>query len=519
MTGSAASAYVPVTVAYGLRSAARRTPAKPALVNLTTGETRSCVQLARNLCRTRNALEAMALPRGARVAIVAANRLDYLETVAGIADAGLVAVTINPALHEREIAAILAHCGAQLVLADGPSRERLPAQRDVARVESLDSEWMQRTARASDTGHATAADERDVFAICYTSGTTGQPKGVMLSHRARVLMMLYGMAGGYGVHNPACRAFASSPFATGGGLAHLLAPVFFGGTTYFCEKFSATAFLDAVPAHHLNYASLVPTQIHAILEADGAGGGGCPLGSLRVLVSNAAPLPQATKYRLIERLPQARLFDSYGATELGMVAHLRPEEMLSREHCVGLAAPGVELRVVDEEGRDVPPGDVGQIAVRSPWLFTGYLDDPAATAQAWIGDWCSVGDLGRQDAEGYLYLVDRLHNVINSGGQNIYASEVEQVLYAHPAVAEAAVVGVPHPYWGEAVNAVVRLRGGASVSAAQLVEHCAAHLARFKLPKRVEFWDELPQSAAGKVLHREIRERLSREARAAPVAS
>jgi acyl-CoA synthetase (AMP-forming)/AMP-acid ligase II len=273
-----------------------------------------------------------------------------------------------------------------------------------------------------------------------------------------------------------------------------------------------------VPACSLNYASVVPTQIHAILDADAARGHASALESLSVLVSNAAPLPQATKHRLIERLPHASLFDSYGATELGMVAHLRPEEMLQREHCVGLAAPGVELRIVDERGRDSPRGDVGRIVVRSPWLFTGYFGDEDATAHAWIGDWCGVGDLGRQDADGYLYLVDRLHNVINSGGQNIYASEVEQALYSHPAVAEAAVVGVPHTYWGEAVYAVVRLRSGTSLSAEQLVEHCAGQLARYKLPKRVEFWDELPQSAAGKVLHREIRERLRREAQAVPVA-
>jgi long-chain acyl-CoA synthetase len=212
------------------------------------------------------------------------------------------------------------------------------------------------------------------------------------------------------------------------------------------------------------------------------------------------------KNALLERYPGVGLHEFYGATEAGVVTSLRPEEQRLKTRCVGRPVQDTEVRVLREDGSPAPAGEVGTLYLRGPTLFDGYFRAPDKTAEAFRGDWCTLGDLGRMDGEGYVYIVDRAKDVIKSGGVNIFPAEIEEVLTLHPAVSEATVIGVPDPRWGEAAHAVVVLRAGRASTGAELTAFCRAELADYKVPKSVEFRAELPRSPAGKILKRELRE-------------
>ncbi len=228
--------------------------------------------------------------------------------------------------------------------------------------------------------------------------------------------------------------------------------------------------------------------------------------ALNALVSNAAPLPQASKERIVEFFGDGLLHETYGSTEAGCVANLRPADQLRKPSCVGLPYPCTRVRLLDDDGNEVAPGEVGELFSESPFLFNGYWRRPEETGAALAGGWCTVGDLARRDDEGYIYIFDRKNDMIVSGGINIYPREIEEVLHAHDAVREAAVVAAPDAHWGDAVKAFVVLNPGAGVDGAALIEHCRTRLAGYKVPKDVEFIAALPRNAAGKVLRRALRE-------------
>jgi acyl-CoA synthetase (AMP-forming)/AMP-acid ligase II len=218
------------------------------------------------------------------------------------------------------------------------------------------------------------------------------------------------------------------------------------------------------------------------------------------------------KARIIEVLGEGRLYERYGTTETSIATVLRPADQLRKAACVGQPLHATHVRVLDDDGRDVPAGEVGELAVASPYLFAGYLNLPEATAKASRGDWFVTGDLARLDDEGYVYLVDRKNDMIISGGENVYPREVEEILLTHPAVAECAVTGAPHAYWGEAVVAFVALRPGMSASSEDLMDACRARLSRYKVPKEIRFVPALPRNPMGKVMRRTLRDNLKKEA-------
>jgi long-chain acyl-CoA synthetase len=329
----------------------------------------------------------------------------------------------------------------------------------------------------------------------------------MLSQRARVQHMLIGMIAAWGVHRSGARALAASPFFNGGGIVQALAPLTVGGYCRILPRFEPETALDAIAAERLEIAGFVPTQFQSLLRL-GAAFEQADLSSLRAIVNGAAALPFAVKEALVERFGPDRLFDSYGATETGNVTCLRPEDQLRKPGAVGRPSPFVAVEIRDADGRSLPPGEPGEIWVRSPWLFSGYWNRPEETRAVLQDGWCGVGDIGKLDDEGYLILVDRRKNTIITGGQNVYPREIEDVLRLHPAVADAAVVGVPDPYWGEAVVAVIQGRTPGAIDAAALKAHCAARLSGYKVPKQFHVWETIPLSDTGKILHRAVRERL-----------
>lgn len=350
-----------------------------------------------------------------------------------------------------------------------------------------------------------AVEEWDTFCIPYTAGTTGTPKGVLLPHRSRALTF-FSMAVEYGCCGPEDRALGIAPLFHGAGFAFSVAPLFFGGYCALRSKFEPEQVLRDLDALAITNVFMVPTHFQAIFALGEQALGGPDTSRLKTIVSNAAPLPQAMKERIVERFGDGVLFEAYGSTEASIVSNLRPPDQLRKEQCVGLPFPCTEVRLLDDDGREVPAGEVGELFSRSPYLFNGYWERPQDTERSLRDGWFSAGDLARRDEEGYLYIVDRKNDKIISGGVNIYPREVEEALARHDAVLEAAVYGVPDDYWGEAVFASVVLREGRSVSADELLAFCEPRLARYKLPKGIEFVERLPRNAAGKVLRLKLRE-------------
>jgi long-chain acyl-CoA synthetase len=346
--------------------------------------------------------------------------------------------------------------------------------------------------------------EKDIFSVPYTSGATGRPKGVMLAHRGRVLSAFV-MAVEQQCYGPDDRAVATTPMFHGAGFLMALVPIFFGGSVEILPRFDIARLLGAISANQATSAYMVPTHLAAMLEM-GREVERFDLRSLKAVISGTAPLAQAMKARIIEVMGEGKLYERYGTTETSIATALRPVDQLRKQACVGQALPLTHLRLLDEAGNDVPPGEVGELAVSSPYLFSGYLNLPEATAKAMRGDWVVTGDLARFDDEGYVYLVDRKNDMIISGGENVYPREVEEVLLAHPAVAECGVVGLPHAYWGEQVTAFVAMRAGMSASAEDLMAACREKLSRYKVPKEIRFVPKLPRNTMGKVLRRALRE-------------
>jgi acyl-CoA synthetase (AMP-forming)/AMP-acid ligase II len=258
----------------------------------------------------------------------------------------------------------------------------------------------------------------------------------------------------------------------------------------------------------VTFTSLVPTHYIMLLALPDAEKRRYDLGAVGKLMISSAPARPDTKRGILELFPNGSLYELYGSTEAGWVTLLRPHEQLSKLGSVGREWPGSgAIRLLDAEGREVPDGETGELYSRTAYAFEGYWQDPEKTAATFDGDWCTVGDMARRDAEGYIWLVDRKSNMIISGGENVYPSEVEAVLGAHPAVRDVAVIGLPHGKWGETAHAVVVLHAEHSVSEDELRQWCRARLAGFKCPSGVSFIgdDEMPRTATGKIQHRVLR--------------
>ena len=497
--------YRSLLIADGIRASSLRTPNK---VALSLGERALAYRdLVERIDRVSNVgLSGLGLEPGDRVALMAPNCLEFIEIVAGLSSVGIAPAMINPRLTAPELAYIVNDSGARVLFVHETLEElaRSVELNTVERIVVIGGNYDDLLAKASPVAPSVSVDEWQPFCVSYTSGTTGNPKGALLSHRSRSLTF-FGMAVEYGCYSPEDRAIAIAPLYHGGGFAFAMAPIFFGGTCAIVPRFDPEEVLALIAAERSTNTFMVPTHFNALFALGEPTLGNADVSSLRTVISNAAPLPQATKGAIVEWLGEGILHETYGSTEGSIVTNLRPPDQLRKEQCVGQPFPCTEVRLLDADGTEVPAGEVGELYSRSPYLFNGYWGLPDATAEAFKDGWLSVGDLARKDDEGHIYIVDRKKDMIISGGVNVYPREVEEVLHEHPAVAEAAVVGVQDDYWGEAVKAIVAVREGHEATETGVIDFCAESLAGFKLPKSVEFVEALPRNAAGKVLRRELR--------------
>ena len=503
-----------------VRRNALRFPGKAAL--LAGGRSVTWQELDRRVDRIANALRARGLAAGDRVAVLLGNCAEIVELYFGIARAGLIAVPLNWRLTNSELSQLLGQAEPALLVVGAsfaePFREALasgtsPARRWIVGGELAGAEpYEQVVDEAEAAAIESPAKDDEPFAIFFTSGTTGLPKGAMVSHRNLVANAFNQfVADG---SRPSDVNLIATPLYHMGAVFMAVTYMMLGCTQVVLEKFDPRAWLEAVARHRATVALLVPTMINAVVNCPAVEG--ADLASLRCLFYGGGPMPPNVLRRAMQHL-RCGFTQGYGLTETLEASFLvasdhvldGDERRQRRLASAGREAVGAEVRVVTSEGRDAAPLEVGEVLVRSESVIPGYWRMPDETAKAIRNGWFHTGDLGYLDDERYLFLVDRIKDMVVTGGVNVYTKEVEAVLFEHPAVLEAAVVGLPDDQWGEIVAAVVVLRPGCTAFAEELVEHCRKSLAGFKKPRVVHFLDELPRNPSGKILKRELRRRLA----------
>ena len=349
-------------------------------------------------------------------------------------------------------------------------------------------------------------DENTIWTIPYTSGTTGRPKGVMLSHRAR-LQNFQAKAEEFACFGVDDKFLSITPMNHGPGTSFALNALVFGGSVELLDSFDAQTVLQKLKFGGFSGIFTVPTNFHAFFALDAATLTRCRRPPLKAIISNAAPLPQALKPAIVDYFGPDVLHELYSSTETSLVCNLRPVDQLRKPGSVGLPFRRTSVRIVRDEGSHCDVEEVGELYARSPYLFSGYWNLAAETAAAFDDGWVSVGDLARRDAEGYIYIVGRKKDMVISGGVNIYPREIEDLLAQHPAVAEIAVIGVPDEKWGERLRAFIVSHDPLAITPDSLRRFCAGRLAAYKLPREIVFVSALPRDASGKVLKHELRSR------------
>ncbi|MGO9768628.1 MAG: acyl-CoA synthetase [Roseiarcus sp.] len=500
-----------------LRRSARRLPNRTAI---RCGDTVwSYAQLDALCNRLGRGLIGLGVAKGDRVAVLARNSHAFVAMRFAVARIGAVLAPINFMLNPEEIRFILASSGAT-ILAVGPEFVEtgraaaatgcavrgfvwLPGEEpseppaDITTFDDL------LVADASEPG--IAVDGRDLAQIIYTSGTESLPKGAMLTHEAVMWQYVSCIIdGGMADDDLVLHAL---PLYHCAQLDVFLGPaIYLGATSVVTAKPTADSILSLIEAHGVTSFFAPPTVWIGLLRSPAFER--TNLSSLRKGYYGASIMPVEVLLELQRRLPQVRLWNFYGQTEIAPLATvLKPEDQLRKAGSAGRPALNVETRVVNAAMEDVSPGEIGEIVHRSPHLLSGYYGAPDKTAAAFAGGWFHSGDLATVDDEGYVTVVDRLKDMIKTGGENVASREVEEAIYRLPQVSEVAVVGLPDPRWIEAVAAIVVVKAGQTLAAEAVIEHCARSMAHFKVPKRVMFVDHLPRNPSGKLLKRELRQR------------
>jgi len=487
-------------------------------------------QLQERTNRLANALAGLGVEKGDRVAVVQVNTHEHIEAVFATAKVDGVYVPLNYRAKAEELVFMLNDAEPRVLMVGRrywelveSIRPKLKTVEHLIALEEPHREWPfyeDLMAQAEPEERFPEGGDEDLVMLMFTAGTTGFPKGVMLTHNSFTSYILANV-------EPADpeteeRYLLTVPLYHIAGMQSLMASIYGGRTVVVQRQFEPVEWMRLVQEEKVQRVMLVPTMLKMVLDHPDFRR--YDLSSIRVITYGAAPMPLEVLRRALEAFPQARFINAFGQTETAATITMLPpedheippnlppeerERRLKRLTSIGRPLPDVEVRIVDEEGKEVPPGTVGEIVARGPRLMKGYWKREDATRETLRGEWLYTGDLGYMDEEGYIYLAGRAKDFIKRGGEMISPEEVEQVLMSHPAVDEAAVIGVPDPRWGERVRAIVVLKRGVQPSEAlkrELIEYCRQRMASYKKPEDVVFVDELPRNPLGKVLKRVLRE-------------
>ncbi len=476
--------------------------------------------------RLTNALTDMGVGHGDRFAIIAYNCVEWMEIYAAAAKGGQVAVPIMFRLAPPEIEYIINHSDSKaFIVAEAfvdmveGMKESLPIARGNY-IYMGDGELPQSgipyekfVARGAPEKPDVVVDGEDVWTFMYTSGTTGRPKGVVRTHESYIAQYVLNDIN-VGVR-PEDRVMLVMPMCHVNSIFYAFAYTYVGASCFVCNmvSFDAEDLLRIIDREKITFTSLVPTHYIMMLALPEEVKEKYDVSSIRQLLISSAPARKNTKIEIMKYFKNAELWEAYGSTEAGLVTLLRPEEQMKKLGSIGREIFGTDrIKILDENRREVPDGEVGELFSRTPMIFKEYWKDPEKTKAVFEGEWFSAGDMAKRDEDGYYHLVDRKANMIITGGENVYPSEVENVLGSHSAVKDVAVIGVPDKKWGEAVKAVVILHAEHTPSedlAKELIQCCRGKIAGYKIPKSVDFIeeDEMPRTGTGKILHRILRGR------------
>jgi acyl-CoA synthetase (AMP-forming)/AMP-acid ligase II len=495
-----------------LRRSAERFPDKPAIIR--DGARLTYAELDAQANRFAHALLALGLGPGAKVAILSRNLPEYGVVFFGAAKSGLVLVNVSVLYAPDELEFVLNKSDAEALVFDAAFAEKVAAVRarcpklahrvsigpapDATPLEDFITDRPEREPRV-------ALDERAPFCMTYTGGTTGRPKGVLCSHRARALTA-HTVAVEEALDERDVVAIVTPLFHVAALNIMFQPAVLVGATSSFVTPWSPEKFMDTVARDRVTAAFMVPTQANALVSHPGFDA--AKLASWRKLSFAGAPMPDWVQVELKKRLPRLLLTQIYGQSEMGVLTSLRDWYLPGKLGSVGRQAFNVDIALFAPDGRRVGPGELGEIASRGDNLMLEYYNEPGQTAAFFKhGDgWGLTGDVGTLDADGFVTLVDRAKDMLISGGENVYPKEIEDVLYRLDAISECAVFGVPDEKFGELPAAYIALKPGAALSAAQVVAHCTTHLAEFKRPRVVEFVSEFPKTPIGKIQKNILRE-------------
>jgi fatty-acyl-CoA synthase len=449
-------------------------------------------------------LRARGVGHGDRVGLLAHNGVEVLDLAFACGKLGAVFVPFNWRQPPAELAPLVALTAIK-VLVVGPELAAVAAALPEPALRLHTGVEYEAIVAAPSPPPVTRdrVDAEDDFCLLFTGGTTGLPKAARVSYRMIAWNTLDTLV--HEARSGDVTITHTPMFHTGGLFVYTFPLLTCGGRVVLMKRWDAARALELLEREEVTIFFAVPTQHQQLAESPGFAG--ARLDRLRVLTSGGAALPIPT-LRAWQAAHPVPFKQGFGMTEAGPgLFSMQPEQAAAKAGSIGLPNQFVDARLVDDDGADVPPGEPGELLVRGPVLFSGYLGDPEATARAFSGEWFATGDIMRRDADGFFFVVDRKKDMFISGGENVYPAEIEAALYQHPAVGQCGVVGMPDAKWGEVGRAFIVLAPGAQATAEELTEHLRARLARYKVPKRIDFVAELPLSPAGKILRRTLRER------------
>jgi fatty-acyl-CoA synthase len=485
---------------------ARKTPNKEALVFANRRFTYS--HFNERVNRLANGLASLGIERGDKVAVLFRNCNEILECYFAVSKLGAISVPLNFRLVGRELMYQIEQSDSRALIFRGTFQDVVSSIKlELPKVENYicvaengikgQVDYEELIHKSSSKEPLYYVDDDDPAFIMYTAGTTGRPKGAVLTHKNLISDVINDVyETGMKISD---RFLCIPPIFHSAALSLCLKLLYVGGTIIIVQEFVPEEVLRQIEKERISLTLLVPAMWISLLQQSNIPD--YDTSAMKIAMTGAATMPIDVKKRIMDKFPNVGIVDTFGQTEMSpSTIKLKATDSLRKPGSVGQIMINVEARIVDDNDNDVVQGEVGEVVYRGPTLMKEYYKKPEETAESMTGGWFHSGDLVRQDEEGYIYVVGRKKDMIISGGENIYASEVEEVLFSHPKILEAAVIGMPDPQWGEAVKAIVVLRPNESLTPDEIIDFCKKNLASYKKPKSVDFVQSLPRNAAGKVL-------------------